>query len=352
MAVADPARVQEARKVFFDGHGLPVEQINHAILRSWIRCADMGLNAHAVPNADAPTASEIRQLHEKYEALSRLCRPELDALYAEARTVSGIVVLTNAHGEVLDAVGDPSFAGKAAEVALRPGAQWSEDGTGTNAIGTALAERRAVVVNGAEHYFQAHSILSCAATPITDPRGATIGVLDISTPSSTPAGLMLGMVRMAVEQIEHRMFRGGFEGCQTLRFQADRNMLGAAREGILVFRDDRLVAANRWGLSLVNSGWQVLDQMRFSDLFDADMHGFRNGRLMGADGREFHAQFDGDAPSPRPLRRDPESLEDIELTSIRKALDAHGGNVSAAARRLGIHRSTIYRRMKEVAAQG
>ncbi len=350
MAIADPARVQEARKVFFDGHGLPVEQINHAVLRSWIRCADMGLDAHATPRADMPTASEIRQLHEKYEALSRLCRPELDALYAEARTVSGIVVLTNARGEVLDAVGDPSFAGKAAEVALRPGAQWSEDGTGTNAIGTALAERRAVVVDGGEHYFQAHNILSCAATPIVDPRGATIGVLDISTPATTPAGLMLGMVRLAVEQIEHRMFRGGFEGCSTLRFQADRNMLGAAREGILVFRDDTLVAANRWGLSLVNSGWQVLDQARFSELFDAELTGFRSGRLIGADGREFHALLDdAEGVSPQPLRRDPESLEDVELVAIRKALDAHGGNVSAAARRLGIHRSTIYRRLKEIA---
>ena len=42
------------------------------------------------------------------------------------------------------------FASRAAQVALRPGVQWSEDGTGTNAIGTALYERRPIEVHGNE----------------------------------------------------------------------------------------------------------------------------------------------------------------------------------------------------------
>ena len=39
------------------------------------------------------------------------------------------------------------------------------------------------------------------------------------------------------------------------------------------------------------------------------------------------------------------SMEDIERWHIRRAVKAHGGNVSAAARSLGINRSTIYRRL-------
>ncbi|HEX7646767.1 MAG TPA: sigma-54-dependent Fis family transcriptional regulator [Noviherbaspirillum sp.] len=38
-------------------------------------------------------------------------------------------------------------------------------------------------------------------------------------------------------------------------------------------------------------------------------------------------------------------LIDVELQAIRQALDAHSGNVSAAARALGISRNTIYRKM-------
>lgn len=343
MAIPDPTQIQKARDVFFAGKGLPVDQIGHAVLRSWIRCADMGLDAGKTPALDAPTASEIRLLHEKHEALRRICRPELDALYSEAREISGIVILTNAKGEILDAVGDARFADKAAQVALRPGAQWSEDGTGTNAIGTALAERRAVVVNGAEHYFQGHQGLSCAATPIIDPRGAIVGVLDISSPAAEHNGHVLGMVRMAVEQIEHRLFRGGFDGCQTLRFQTDPNLLGVAREGILVMKDDVIVAANRRGLALIGRNWDGLDQMRIDDIFDSHP---THTRLRTHDGREFFAQMDGHAaPAPAlPCQ----SLEDIELASMRQALEAHNGNVSAAARSLNIHRSTLYRRLSEL----
>jgi sigma-54 dependent transcriptional regulator, acetoin dehydrogenase operon transcriptional activator AcoR len=39
-------------------------------------------------------------------------------------------------------------------------------------------------------------------------------------------------------------------------------------------------------------------------------------------------------------------LEDVELSLIQKTLEAHGGNVSAAARALGISRNTIYRKIQ------
>ena len=340
-----PSHIDKAREVFFAQKGLPVEEIGHAILRSWIRCADMGLDERATPHMEAPTRSELKSLQERHEALRRICRPELGALYSESREISGIVVLTNAAGEILDAVGDASFADKAAQVALRPGARWSEAGTGTNAIGTALAERRAVAVNGAEHYFQGHQGLSCAATPIIDPRGATLGVLDISTPALAQNSHMLGLVRMAVEQIEHRLCRGGFEGCQTVRFQTDPNLLGVAREGILVVREGVVVAANRRGLSLVNRSWEGLDHMHVGELFDTVAGRLSAGRVLGTDGREFYVQIDEEAATQRLPQVVQTSLEDVELSTIRQAVALHKGSVSAAARQLGIHRSTIYRRL-------
>jgi len=38
-------------------------------------------------------------------------------------------------------------------------------------------------------------------------------------------------------------------------------------------------------------------------------------------------------------------LDDVELSMIRKTLDAHGGNVSATAKALGVSRNTIYRKL-------
>lgn len=351
MAMNDPTRIAKARQVFFNQKGLPVDEVPHAILRSWIRCAEMGLNERAKPEADALSAAELKLLHERYEALRRICRPEMDALFTEARELSGIVILTNAHGEILDAYGDPSFADKASQVALRPGAKWSENGTGTNAIGTALAERRAVVVNGAEHYFQDHKVLSCAATPIIDPRGAIIGVLDISTPAVSQNAHLIGYVRLAIEQIEHRLFKSGFEGCQTLRFQTDPSLLGVAREGILVIKDNVIVGANKRGLSMVGQGWDGLDQMRLDDIFDATHKLTQSGILHTHDGREFVFRLDDDQGHGHRQSIESQSqtsrLDEVELETIRKVVNQYGGNISKAARHLGIHRSTIYRRLEE-----
>ena len=348
MTAQNPEKVEAARKLFFDEQALPVDQVSHAILRSWVRCADMGLDAARTPQNEPPSASRIRELHEKHEAIRRISRPELDALYNEARELSGIVILTNAQGEILDALGDAHFVDRAAKVSLRPGAQWSEGGTGTNAIGTAIAERRAVSVNGAEHYFRDHKVLSCAATPIMDPRGAVIGVLDISTPASVQGAQVLGLVRMAVEQIEHRLFVRGFDGCRTLRFQTDPNLLGVVREGILVLKDDVVVAANRRGLSLIGQNYEALDRLRFDDVFDTPLGRAQQGHLTTHDGRDYVCKLEESHLPVMPIFAEAAPLQDIELDVIRRTLDQCGGNVSAAAKRLGIHRSTIYRRMSDM----
>jgi transcriptional regulator of acetoin/glycerol metabolism len=61
------------------------------------------------------------------------------------------------------------------------------------------------------------------------------------------------------------------------------------------------------------------------------------------DRRAADAQATG-IPAPPPIEVCG-NLEEIELQAIRKALDEHGGNVSAAARKLGISRNTLYRKL-------
>ncbi len=41
-------------------------------------------------------------------------------------------------------------------------------------------------------------------------------------------------------------------------------------------------------------------------------------------------------------------LEQVEITTIRRVLDACGGNVSSASKQLKISRNTIYRRLNKV----
>jgi len=335
--------IERARRAFFENGALPVADLRQPVLRSWLRCADAGLAARRSPPIEPVEATRLRELQQLNEGLIRLCRPELETLSAEARETGSVVILTDGEGMILDAIGDPGFRGQAERVALRPGVSWRESITGTNAIGVALAERRPSAVNGGEHFFSSHRVLSCAAMPILDPRGAILGVLDMSGPSEGGMGHALGMVRMAVDQVEHRLFNLHFDGCRVLRFHEDAAMLGTSREGILVFREERLVAGNRRGLSLVGRGWDALDELSFEQLFEErEAHGDRV-RLARLSGGEVAATWTGGEPEPASTSL---PLAEIEEQTLRRVHAETGGNVSETARRLGIHRSTVHRRLR------
>jgi len=341
----DGAGIEQGRRAYFDEGQLPLESVRQPVLRSWLRCTDMGLAQGRLHGGGPLSESDLHALRQRRESLRRLCRPELEMLAGEARDTGSLVVLADADGMILDSIGDTGFLSRAAQVALRPGVSWTEASTGTNAIGTAIAERRPIAVHGPEHFFAEHAVLSCAATPILDPRGAIVGALDISGPSVSGHGHALGLIRLAVDQIEHRLFRSGFADCRVLRMHDDAAMLGTAREGVLVFRDDRLVAANRRGLSLVGRSWEALDDVALDEL--VDMQGpMARGRLRLTNGATLIGGWDAEGRSggvELPAAARP--LADDRAEAIDAALAAHDGNITAAARQLGVHRSTIHRHL-------
>ncbi|MEO8684085.1 MAG: sigma-54-dependent Fis family transcriptional regulator [Devosia sp.] len=268
MNVASEATLASAREKFFSGHALPEGLVPAPILRSWQRCADQGLDANGSIYAEPMTSAELRSLHEQNETLRLLSRSELVSLRTEAKLTDSVVILTDAKGLVLDTAGSPEFAGQAAQVSLRPGVMWSETSTGTNAIGTALAERRAIEVHGGEHFFEPHGILHCAASPIFDPYGKLAGVLDMSGRASAQHTHAMGLVRLAVEQIEHRFFNRRFDEMTVVRFHRSADLLGTAREGVLVFDGDKLIAGNRRALHLIGLDRKALRRSTRSEIFE------------------------------------------------------------------------------------
>jgi DNA-binding NtrC family response regulator len=48
-----------------------------------------------------------------------------------------------------------------------------------------------------------------------------------------------------------------------------------------------------------------------------------------------------------PVAEGPLALESLERDTIRRALEKHGGNISHAARALGLTRPALYRRMEK-----
>lgn len=328
--------INQARHLFFEDGSEPRGLIPGNILASWHRCREMGLRADAYRSLTPVEAHALTELRERHERLRKLCRPELEALRAGVNRADSIVILTAPDGFILDALGSSDFLGKAARVSLRPGVPWLESASGTNAIGTALVERRSVEVLGAEHYYVPHKVLSCSATPIFDPRGKVLGVLDLSGEASQHHKLALGMVKLAAEQIERRLFENEFSGTDIVRFQSDPDLLGTVREGLLVFENHKLVAANRLALRLLGIDWGELGKLHYHEIFVSALPKLGDTAPLRRDNgsdlyarRERPSQLSVAVPSP-PLQARPghcvtpffSPLLDTDIGRMVKLLDA------------------------------
>jgi transcriptional regulator of acetoin/glycerol metabolism len=194
--------------------------------------------------------------------------PAMETLYQQIVNTHNMVVLTDAHGVIVHSLGDADFLEKANRVALTPGVAWSEESKGTNAIGTAIAERSPSTVHADQHFLAANHFLTCSAAPITDHRGNVVGVLDVSGDQRSFHRHTMALVRMSALMIENQMFAASFENAITLHFHARPEFIGTLMEGIASFTPGgRFLAANRNGLFQLGLSFPALQTHTFSSLF-------------------------------------------------------------------------------------
>ena len=263
-----PSQLREARRQLMNRGSLPPDLLQPELARSWLRSWDAGLQPCG-RMAGAPHASgaQLARALELRRELVAHAMPVMEFVFEQTRGTDSMVILAEAGGLLLQALGDPQFAGRAERVALRPGATWHEQYRGTNAIGTALTDGRAVVVHADEHYLERNGFLTCTAAPIRDPGGNVLGALDVSGDHRGYHRHTLGLVRTAARMIEHRLFETRHDlrqwGGVRLRFHAQPEGLGTVTEGLLaVSEDGRLVGANATALDLLGLCWQDLPQTR------------------------------------------------------------------------------------------
>ncbi len=144
------ANMSAIRRQFLSQGMLPDHLVPAPILRSWQRCAALGLQMDERPRIEPVDLGSLRERLDRADRLRAAARSEIRVLHDEANTSGAVVILTDADGFVLEMLGHADFAEKAARVALRPGVLWGEAATGTNAIGAALAERCEISVLGGE----------------------------------------------------------------------------------------------------------------------------------------------------------------------------------------------------------
>uniref|UniRef100_UPI00197FBBA3 sigma-54-dependent Fis family transcriptional regulator n=1 Tax=Burkholderia sp. Ac-20379 TaxID=2703900 RepID=UPI00197FBBA3 len=234
----DPAALREAGQ----SGNWPVTAIRKAHERSEL----FGLNASLQPDYDILSDSALALKREQNRILCAHAMPVMETLHDQIANTHSMIVLTNADGLILHSVGDDDFLRRAERVALMPGANWAENRQGTNGIGTALAERCAVVVHGEQHYLSANRFLTCSSVPILDPYGEMAGVLDVTGDHRSYHQHTMALAKMSVQMIENYLFATTFQDMLQVSFHGRPEFLGTLMEGIVAFTEDgRIVSANR-----------------------------------------------------------------------------------------------------------
>lgn len=178
--------------------------VRSEVANSWERCRTLHVNPAGSAEPDFP-ASLLEERRAAKEQLCRVARPFMRDMYDFVRGSQFQVVLTDENGFLLEVLGDPAILSRTKEVNLCPGMTWSEAAKGTNAIGTALVEKKPVQIHAWEHFREENHFLTCAAAPIHDAAGNPIGVLDVSGDCGYANPHTLGMVVAAVRAIENQI---------------------------------------------------------------------------------------------------------------------------------------------------
>jgi sigma-54 dependent transcriptional regulator, acetoin dehydrogenase operon transcriptional activator AcoR len=215
------------------------------IQESWRRSRRFGLRKDEAPDFDPAGLCDLSLAREQSRELMAHAAPVMETLHDQIVDTESMIVLTDAGGLILHALGDDSFLQKADKVALKPGVAWSEARKGTNAIGTAIAENNPVLVHADQHYLRANSFLTCSASPIHAPTGELLGVLDVTGDYRGYHKHTMGLVRMSTTMIENALFRRLYHPQLLVAFHTRPEFIGTLMEGLIAFEaDGRVLSAN------------------------------------------------------------------------------------------------------------
>lgn len=207
-----PASVWEARdrataqawERFVAGSDIGDAAVRPEILRSWHRCRD---DYKLDPRQCRAPAADDRCDHSLASArvvaeLGSVGRSLLD----DVEALGGLVAITDGAGRILTAQGDRAAIRHGAQSNLAPWSAWSEPATGTNGMGTALADPLGILVRRQEHWCEGLRDWCCAGIPVRDPAtGQPLAVLDVSAWGKPLPDAVLPWLRRAVRGIEREL---------------------------------------------------------------------------------------------------------------------------------------------------
>jgi signal transduction histidine kinase len=195
--------------------------------------------------ADRDEAFARWDLHPLREA-APLIRACLGGIADES---AHLIVVSDAAGVLLQLEGNARVRSLAADsMNFTEGALWSENGAGTNAVGTALAADHAVQIFASEHFIEVVRGWTCSAAPVHDPEtGELLGIIDLTGLERDVHPHSLAVVMTTARAVEGHLSVRLQERDDRLRARYQARITGGAERRALVAPTGRLVADDASG---------------------------------------------------------------------------------------------------------
>jgi hypothetical protein len=232
-------RVHEA---FHAGRDVAGE-IRSVVAQSWARSGKAGIDPvrHL-----APIVMDERELQERWShhPLFPVLPVLRDLLSGATNESAHMLVISDARGVLMWIEGHQRVIAATEDMHFVCGADWSEGGAGTNALGTAIAVDHPVQIFSAEHFNRAVHPWQCSGAPIHHPEtGEILGVLDLTghlrTAHPHTLGLVTAAAGMAEAYLRHELERRD----EHLREAYFERIAGATQPTALVRPSGRVLAA-------------------------------------------------------------------------------------------------------------
>ena len=386
-------RLALARQRFFEEGVRPSGLINDLVIQSWSRCVQARRDPAENISFNPVTASRTHSALARSRQLLEAAATDLSQLETTLAGTSCSAILTDPHGVVVHATRSSANPHEVLmPLARRVGANLAEAHIGTAAPSVTTHSGQACLVLGAEHFFGSLQRMYCAAAPIHDVHGRLAAVLDV-TSEGQPFGFdAAAVVSMFATTIENQLLRAQSLDHIVVQLQTTASMLGTPMEGLAgLAADGRIAWTNNVGARLMGLT-QTENTLGANEVFGLDLnallrltrmpcpslHRLPNGlnvwlsaRLQSRDGatRLFKmpavpapaeapraepaattAALAASAPVTPAFAMAPNTagtLRDNDRHLIHQTLQACDGNVSRAARKLGVSRGLVYRHLKQ-----
>ncbi|GGE29929.1 sigma-54-dependent Fis family transcriptional regulator [Marinithermofilum abyssi] len=172
--------------------------------QSWKRSLKLGVDQHRTVN-EILKGGELLDRRDELKEFFKATNDILEQLLLQLKKSNFMVIVSDPDGYIVNTWGEPPFSERAKNVRLDTGANWNERVKGTNAIGTALYEKKPISVVGEEHFCKENHFLTCYAAPLYSPTGELLCILDVSGDAQYHHPHTMGMVVAAAQACQARL---------------------------------------------------------------------------------------------------------------------------------------------------